>query len=179
MTPRQLDPLAESYSRRGLRLPAIERVEGSAIPQPYRDLLVHERDMTPTLEAFHGEPIHLRVMSRGAPSGILFREVVLVATESARPVEFGAIRIRLDEFGNSARELILEGLIPLGTILNQEQIPHRSDPQRYLRVEPDQAVARALETEAREPLYGRHNLITGRAGRVLAEMVEILPPWSG
>ncbi|MDE2926430.1 MAG: hypothetical protein OXT71_08535 [Acidobacteriota bacterium] len=179
MTPRQLDPLADAYSRRGLRLPAIERVEGLVIPQPYRDLLVHDRDMTPTLEAFHGEPIHLRVVSRGAPSGILFREVVLITAESARPVEFGAIRIRLDGFGNSARELILEGLIPLGTILKQMEIPHRSDPRRYFRVEPDQVVARALEMEGREPLYGRHNLISSPDGRVLAEMVEILPPWSG
>lgn len=179
MAPRDLDPLAEAYSRRGLRLPAIERVGGSVIPQPYRDLLVHDRDMTPTLEAFHGEPIHLRVMSRTAPSGILFREVVLVTTESARPVEFGAIRIRLDGFGDSARELILEGLVPLGTILKQEEIPHRSDPQRYFRVEPDQVVARALEMDGPEPLYGRHNLISSPDGRVLAEMVEILPPWSG
>lgn len=176
MTPRQLDPLAEAYSRRGLRLPAIEGVEGSVIPQPYRDLLVHERDMTPTLEAFHGEPIHLRVMSRGAPSGILFREVVLVTTESLRPVEFGAIRIRLDGFGKSARELILGGLIPLGNILKQEEIPHRSDPQRYLRVDPDQVVAQALQLEGGELLYGRHNLISGQDGRILAEMVEILPP---
>ena len=178
MTPRELNPLAEAYSRRGLRLPAIERVEGSVIPQPYRDLLVHERDMTPTLEAFHGEPIRLRVVSRHTSSGILFREVVLVSAESARPVEFGAIRIRLDGFGTSAQELILEGLVPLGTILKRENVPHRSDPQRYLRVEPDQVVAQALELEGREPLYGRHNLISSQNGRVLAEMVEILPPCS-
>ncbi len=149
------------------------------IPQPYRDLLVHDRDMTPTLEAFHGEPIQLRVMSRDARFGILFREVVLVTTESAKPVEFGAIRIRLDGFGASAQELIREGLLPLGTVLKRENVPHRSDPQRYLRVEPDQVVTRALELEARGPLYGRHNLISGEDGRVLAEMVEILPLWSG
>lgn len=179
MTPRQLDPLAEAYSRRGIRLPSIERVEGPAIPQPYRDLLVHQRDMTPTLEAFHGEPVRLRVVSRDTSSGILFREIVLVSSESAEPVEFGAIRIRLDGFGKSAQELIVEGLVPLGTILKRENIPHRSDPQRYFRVEPDQVVAQALELEGREPLYGRQNLISGRSGRVLAEMVEILPPWSG
>ena len=175
----ELDPLAEAYSSRGLRLPAIQRVEGSLIPQPYRDLLVHDRDMTPTLEAFHGEPIRLRVVSRESASGILFREVVLVSTESARPVEFGAIRIRLDGFGTSARDLILEGLIPLGTILKRENISHRSDPQRYLRVEPDRVVAQALQLESRVPLYGRQNLISGKDGRVLAEMVEILPPCSG
>ncbi len=176
MKTRELDPLAEAYSRRGLRLPAIERVEGSSIPQPYRDLLVHERDMTSTLEAFHGEPIHLRVVNRDAASGILFREVVLVSAESAKPVEFGAIRIRLDGFGTSAQELILEGLVPLGTILKRENVLHRSDPQRYLRVEPDQVVAEALELKSRNPLYGRHNLISSEDGRVLAEMLEILPP---
>ena len=176
MKTRELDPLAEAYSRRGLRLPAIERVEGALIPQPYRDLLVHERDMTSTLEAFHGEPVHLRVVSRDTASGILFREVVLVSAESAKPVEFGAIRIRLDGFGTSAQELILEGLVPLGTILKRENVAHRSDPQRYFRVEPDQVVAEALELERRDPLYGRHNLISSEDGRVLAEMLEILPP---
>ena len=179
MTPRELDPLAEAYSRRGLCLPAIERVEGSSIPQPYRDLLVHDRDMTPTLEAFHGEPIRLRVVSRESASGVLFREVVLVSTESARPVEYGAIRIRLDGFGGPAQTLILEGVLPLGTILRRENVPHRSHPQRFLRVEPDEAVAQALELEGCEPLYGRHNRISGQDGGVLAEMVEILPPWSG
>ena len=178
MTPRELDPLAEAYSRRGIRLPAIERVEGSVIPQPYRELLVHVRDMTPTLEAFHGEAIHLRVMSRDATSGILFREVVLVTTESAKPVEFGAIRIRLGGFGASAQELIRGGRHPLGTILKRENVPHRSDPQRYFRVEPDEVVAQALELDGREPLYGRHNRISCEHGQVLAEMVEILPPWS-
>ena len=148
------------------------------IPQPYRDLLVHDRDMTSTLEAFHGESIHLRVMNRDATSGILFREVVLVTVENTRPVEFGAIRIRLDGFGASAQEMVREGLLPLGTVLKRENVPHRSDPRRYLRVEPDQVVARALGLEGREPLYGRHNLISGRNGRALAEMVEILPPWS-
>ena len=176
MAPHELDPLAEAYSRRGLRLPATERVEGFVIPQPYRDLLVHDRDMTSTLEAFHGEPVQLRVVIRDAASGILFREVVLVTAESAKPVEFGAIRIRLDGFGTSAQDRILEGLVPLGTILKQETVPHRSDPQRYLRVDPDQVVARALQLEGREPLYGRHNLISGQDGRILAEMVEILPP---
>jgi len=176
MALRDLDPLAEAYFRRGLRLPPIEGIEGSAIPQPYRDLLVHDRDMTPTLEAFHGEPVQLRVVSRESAAGILFREVVLVCIESARPVEYGAIRIRLDGFGTSAQDLIREGLVPLGTILKQENVAHLCNPQRYLRVDPDQVVAEALQLDGREPVYGRHNLISGRDGRVLAEMVEILPP---
>ena len=39
------------------------RIEGARVPEPYRGLLVHEKDMTPTLEAFHGGDIHLRILS--------------------------------------------------------------------------------------------------------------------
>ena len=52
-------PLDEFYSQAGLTLPRIEAVQGHAVPEPAQSLLVHQNDMTPTLEAFHGRPIHL------------------------------------------------------------------------------------------------------------------------
>ena len=52
-------PLDEFYARTGLILPKIERLRGEQVPEPYRKLLVHEHDMTPTLESFHGADIHL------------------------------------------------------------------------------------------------------------------------
>ena len=45
-------------------LPGIERVDGAALPEPYRSLLVHERDMTSTLGQFHGDDIGLKVLHR-------------------------------------------------------------------------------------------------------------------
>src|SRR2546423_14144336 len=70
-------PLDEFYARAGLRLPAIERIGGEEIPQPYRGLLVHEDDMTPTLEKYHGAEIHLRILGREQREDFYFREVVL------------------------------------------------------------------------------------------------------
>ena len=57
-------PLDEFYARSGLALPKIERVAGEEVPEPYRSLLVHQNDMTPTLENFHGASIHLEILSR-------------------------------------------------------------------------------------------------------------------
>src|SRR5438034_4474250 len=99
-----LYPLDDFYARDGLSLPSVRPVPGEEVPEPYRQLLVHDGDMTPALEAFHGERIHLRVLSRQLNGDTLRREVVLTLDESARPVEFGAILIHLQRFPTAARE---------------------------------------------------------------------------
>ena len=43
-------PLDEFYARSGLTLPPLDQIDGQALPEPYKSLLVHERDMTSTLE---------------------------------------------------------------------------------------------------------------------------------
>ena len=57
-------PLDEFYARSGLPLPPLEQVDGETVPEPYKTLLVHRNDMTPTLEDFHGRSVHLRVLGR-------------------------------------------------------------------------------------------------------------------
>ena len=47
-------PLDEFYALAGRTLPAIEQVPGESVPEPYRQLLVHQDDMTPTLEKCYG-----------------------------------------------------------------------------------------------------------------------------
>src|SRR6266404_2816907 len=45
-----LYPLNEFYEQAGLPLPPAVQVAAREVPEPYRSLLVHEREMTPTLE---------------------------------------------------------------------------------------------------------------------------------
>ena len=47
-------------------LAAVEVVDPASVPQPYRRLLVHDSDMTSTLEDHYGEPIMLKVLNRVA-----------------------------------------------------------------------------------------------------------------
>src|SRR4051812_14006563 len=46
-------------------VPAYERVPPAAVPEPYRGLLVHDRHMTVTMEAYHGRRVQVRVLQRG------------------------------------------------------------------------------------------------------------------
>ena len=171
-----MNPLAEAYSRKGHEPPPIEIVDPAEIPQPYRGILVHNHDMTPTLEAFHSDSIRLRVLSHYIDSGQLFREVVLISNRGERPVEFGVIRIYLDRFPLLAQQLIQEGHLPLGSILKLKSVPHGSYPQSYLGVQSDDTINEFLELDRSYCLYGRHNVIANQRMQTLAEMIEILPP---
>ena len=100
-------PLKEFYTRAKLPLPRIEAIPGEAVPEPYKSLLVHSNDMTPTLEGFHKSEIHLEILSRERRGDFYFREVVLRLNDSEQAVEFGAIKIYVARFPEEAQDLIL------------------------------------------------------------------------
>ena len=174
--PSLCDPLDEFYKPAGLALPSVELLEVDQIPQPYKDLLVHKSDMTPKLETFHGQRIHLEVLETRKTETGFSRQVVLVLDGDGKPVEFGAIRIHVDVFDPDARRLIREGRQPLGTILKMLHIEHASDPRAFLRVTSDPVINSALHLSRSHSLYGRQNVISDSRHRTLAEMIEILPP---
>ncbi len=169
-------PLSEFYFRAKLSLPRIEIIPGDAVPEPFRKLLVHQKDMTPTLEEFHKSRIHLEILSSDPRGGYYFREVVLRLDHDEAPVEFGANKIHLGAFPEEAQELILLEQVPLGRILKDCAVRHQTVAKHFLRVEPDEFMARALELEQAIPLYGRKAVISDLQGRPLSEIVEILPP---
>ncbi len=171
-----LSPLEGFYADEGREVPGIETLAGRAMPQPYRSLLVHDRDMTSTLERHFGHGLHLRVLQVREEGEVLRREVVLLTDEGDRPVEFGAIEIQLDRFSPKPRAQIREGRLPLGLILRLHGIEHRSRPAAYFAIESEPVVTRALDLDAPSRLYGRHNTLHGGDGLALAEVVEILPP---
>lgn len=168
-------PLDEFYALSKRELPVIEQIDGAEMPEPYRSLLVHNTDMTPTLEKFHDDRIYLNVISRQTRSDFYFREVILLTQRTRRPVEFGAIKINLALVSPAARRLILEEQEPLGTILNDFKIPHASRPKAYLRIEADEFIRGALQISGKPTLYGRRNTLFDPQHRALAEIVEILP----
>jgi hypothetical protein len=47
------------------------------VPAPYHSLLVHNNDMTPTLENFHDSRIHLEILQSEQRGNFYFRTVVL------------------------------------------------------------------------------------------------------
>ena len=171
-----LYPLKLCYDAQGLTLPNCEEIDFQAIPQPYQDLLVHQTDMTGTLERYHEETIVLRVLKQISSADTVTRQVILALESQSIPVEFGAIRINLSHFGAEARELITAGDIPLGTILKEHKVAYSNNPQSYFRVFSDPVIQKALQMSDASWLFGRHNLHLDVNGDTMAEIVEILPP---
>lgn len=168
-------PLDEFYAIEGQSLPPLAQVDGQAVPEPYRTLLVHQDDMTPTLETFHGCGVHLDVLGRRHKENAYFREVILRLDSNNQPVEFGAIKINLALFTSEAREQILHERLPLGHILHRHRIPHISRPRAYLRLASDRLISKVLELSGAQVLYGRRNTLYDPQQQPLAEIVEILP----
>lgn len=169
-------PLDEFYARQNRPLPAFAILAPDEVPEPDHSLLVHERDMTRTLENFHSGRIHLRVLSRYHTADAYWRESVLELDETERSVEFGAIKIYLNRFPEPWRKQILEERRPLGGILNESGIAYTSSPTAYLRFAADDFIERSLKLAKSQPLYGRQNTLRNAEGAILAEIVEILPP---
>jgi chorismate-pyruvate lyase len=168
-------PLDDFYAQQNMTLPPIESVAGELVPQPYRSLLVHDDDMTPTLEGFHGGRIHLTVIRRQERGDFYYREVVLSRDTDDAPVEFGAIKITLNLFPRTARQDILSERLPLGRILAERKIRHFSRPKAFLKIHSDEFINNALQLTGDHTLYGRRNTLWSPDKKALAEIVEILP----
>jgi chorismate-pyruvate lyase len=169
-------PLSEFYGRTSLALPRMEVIPGDAVPEPYRALLVHERDMTSTLERFYGGEIYIKALSSERRDGEYFREVVLHRASDDAPVEFGANCVSLNLFTPEARWMILQEKVPLGRILLDHAIPHTIRVAAFFRVQPDELIRRALKLAKPVPLYGRQAVLCNAAQQRLSQVVEILPP---
>src|SRR5215212_2471992 len=137
-------PLNDFYNRNGHLLPPLEEVDPETVPQPYKSLLVHQNDMTSTLENYHAARIHLRIVSKLRRGDEYFREVALLLEGSEKPVEFGAIKISLDLFPEGAREDILKERWPLGHILKEHEMKFSSQPRGFLRVASDKLINSVL-----------------------------------
>lgn len=169
-------PLNEFYARAGVPLPRFQLLSGPEVPEPWRKLLVHDDDMTPTLEAHHQDEIHIEVLGRERRGDAYFREVVLRLDRNDQAVEFGANRISLEYLPAVVRRLVLQEQLPFGHILKAHDVLHVGHPTAFFQVESDPLMNRAFGLTGNHVLYGRRNTLRDLEGRPLSEVVEILPP---
>ena len=169
-----LYPLDIVYERSGVEMPKVKMVSPDAIPAPYHSLLVHTVDMTVTLEGHFGGRVTLRPLSTFTRGQSYFRRVLLVQEYSGRPVEMGAIRIRLDAFGQRIRRQILRNTIPLGRLLRDARFRYESHAIAFLAVTPNPEMMGVFWMREPRVLYGRRTEII-RHGSKIGDIVEVLP----
>ncbi len=169
-----LAPLVFFYGLGSAR-PRVTFVQPDDLPEHERWLLVHDIDMTPRLREGHGCEIDLDVHAKGRIGNYLVRASVLNRRSDGKPVEFGAIGIHLDLLPEEAQKLVIEGRVPFGTILEKHGVPHSSHPRGFFRIAVDARLAELLGATSGQILFGRCNELRHGSGRVLADVVEVLP----
>jgi chorismate-pyruvate lyase len=169
-------PMNEFYERSGTPLPRVVQVQGCDVPEPYRSLLVHDRDMTPTLTEAYQREMKLRILKKVINQWVFAREIILEVEGSASVAVFAAIKIYLNLFAPEPKRIILEGKQPFGRILHEQGIIHSSRPQAFIQVNSDETINHALRLTGHHVLYGRRSALLNSSQVPLAQVLEILPP---
>ncbi len=172
-----LSLLAEFYSA----MPTPPTIDAAFVlpdelPQPQRKLLVHSGDMTSTLARHHGEEIALRVLHCVEGPHWYRRHIVLKTSASSRPVEYGVMRILLPLLQEEARSEVLAAQSPLGAVLARHGIAYRNSPSGFFKIRSNRFIEQSLGLSTPQWLHGRCNSMSDSVGRLIAEVVEILPP---
>ena len=173
-TANPLYPLDLVYRRAGVTIPKVSVVQPKDIPLPYRSLLVHDNDMTLTLERHFGGQVALRALSTFTSGASYFRRVLLVQEYSGQPVEMGAIRMKLEAFGTRLQSKILRNKIPLGRILRDGQFDYVSHVKAFLAITPNPEMMGVFWMREPRLLYGRRTELI-RKGVKIGDIVEVLP----
>jgi len=148
-------------------------VEPDEVELPYRELLCHRRDMTSTLSRFHGGAVELEVFQEPTDEACYVREVLLKV--GGKPVEYGLIRVYLENFPKDLRAEILEGAKPLGAILNESGLQYSSQPGGFLKIPEETFHSDFFPPAGSKFLFGRYNTLRDAKERILARIIEILP----
>ena len=170
-----LAPLIRFYEQERLAPLKFELQEVENLPETPRHLLCHGGDMTTRLERHHQSPIGLKALYVSQTPDSYFREVLLFAEKTGKPVEYGAIEINTEVFPEKLRSDVLQGQKPLGGLLLKHKFDFISNPQTYFQVESDEHIQNHLQVPSPSKLYGRANILTTSSGDTIANIVEILP----
>jgi len=175
--PGLLHPL--SMMRRARGMPALQHheIDPGELPEPFRQLLAHEGDMTSRLENYYRSTIGVQIIRSSNDGKNYFREVLLRTNEpNPRSIEYGAIEIQLSQLSEPAKDAVIAGEIPLGGILNAGRIAYACSLRGFVKITPDDSIKELFALENTASLFGRSNRIVTRTGETIAQIVEILPP---
>jgi hypothetical protein len=169
-----LYPLDMLYARCGVAPPVARRIAPHRLPEVAAALLVHEDEMTQTLERHVGDRLLIRVLATMRRGGSYFRRALLAEETTVKPVAMGAVRLTLGALNVRTRARILREREPLGRVLREGGMTCRSLPTAFFTLVPNAELMAAFGMRRPEALYGRRTRLMQGNTRI-GDIVEILP----
>ena len=136
------------------RTPEHHQVEPEEIPQPYRDLLVHDRHMTVTLERRHGQAVTVHPYQIHTIGDLYGRKLDLRTTDGGEVVMTGLMLFNFATCEPAVRARIEARQTPLGHILIEHNHLRRISTTSFVRIEPTDPLLERFGTVG-NPAYGR------------------------
>jgi chorismate-pyruvate lyase len=154
-----------------------EEVSPEEMPQPSRQLLVHQSHMVRTLNQHYGVPVDVHVMERHRNGNLYGRKIFLTLQESEHIVEYGVVRMDLRPMPRKVVDAIVSEHAPLGSILITHNVLRRIQPKWFLRFERRNPILDWFGCQTSGPLYGRLGTIycNGEPTIELLEIVTAIP----
>lgn len=165
---RSLTQLDELFGLFGERAPEHTYLSPEQIPEPQRALLHHERHMTVTLEKFHQTKVDLEVLDEIHVEPFYARKILLTdqSIGERSVIQYGIMRFDLRRVNAPVRELILEGEVPLGRILIENEVLRRISTHGLLGLSPTPEI-QATISGPRQPQLTSDQQIFGRLATIL------------
>jgi chorismate-pyruvate lyase len=148
---------------------------GDQLPEPARQLMFHDGDMTSTLAAYYGSEIKIDLIQGIERDEVYLREVFLRTKKSETVVEYGVIAIVLDSFDEAQRRIIEADREPFGGLLHQFNIEFLSAPVCFFAICAEYLADTPFKDLEGHIFYGRFNQLSRPNGQTLAWIMEILP----
>jgi chorismate-pyruvate lyase len=143
------------------------------LPQQYQSLLAHHDHMTVTVEAWHNSLVEVRVLEEKREGDYYARKIVLARQRDGVVVQFGLMRINLQDLPEIVRLEIQSQALPLGRIMIRHHLLREVEVSQIWQIQPGPELRRHLHCSADEPIFGRTARILVE-GQPVVELLEIV-----
>ncbi len=169
----QLEELALLFHASLTPLGTFEPVLEKELPLTYQKLLAHQHHMTVTVESHYGSPVQVQVLQCRDQGRHYAREILLRLESSGEVVQYGIMRVDMEQIPPAGREAIRSQQVPLGRILIEHVALRQIQLDALYRIRPGARVARLLELPPGRIIYGRTALIRLN-GHPAVELLEVV-----
>ncbi|MEM9644875.1 MAG: hypothetical protein AAF989_07765 [Planctomycetota bacterium] len=147
--------------------------EEKFVPPPFDKLLDHNEHMTVTVEAHLGESVDVEVHRCHVKSGWYSREILLTGSKSGQIVQYGIVRLKIDELAPEVWRKIEDQSTPLGRVLIENRVLREVQLCKLWKVVVGPCLSTLMRIPIGQTIHGRTALIRCD-GQPAIELLEIV-----
>jgi chorismate-pyruvate lyase len=152
-----------------------EPIGVDVLPTNERRLLAHNDHMTVALESFHKSPVNVAAVAEWRDEASYARTSLLRRRSDGTVVQFGMMRIWLNDLPNAAQQEITNKQAPLGRVLIEHNVLREVELITLWKIKPGPVLVEHLGLSGTEPIFGRtaQILVDERPTVQLLEIVKV------